>query len=119
MLPLYAKISRDIRADRRTKLMQALLTSVLRQLQGRLEGVRISRRGMEQLLLDVHFLMFVSTQFLMQTHSQEASETCAIGMRIFKQGNADQASMSLKDESWYDQQVRSLQSKYPLDFGQI
>lgn len=119
MLPLYAKISRDIRADRRTKLMQALLNSVLHQLRGRLEGVRVSGRGMEQLLLDVHFLMLVSTQFLAPTHSHEASETCATGMRIFKQANADQASMSLKDEAWYDQQARSLQSKYPLDFGRI
>lgn len=119
MLPLYAKISRDIRADRRMRLMQALLTSILVQLRGRLEGVRISERGMEQLLLDVHFLMLASAHALAPAHSQEASETCAVGMRAFKQANADQSSTAFKDEAWYDQQARSLQSKYPLDFGQI
>lgn len=119
MLPLYAKISRDIRADRRANLMQALLSSVLGQLRGRLEGVRVSRGGMEQLLLDVHFLMLASAHFLAAAHGDEASGTCAVGMRMFKQTNADQAAARFRDEAWYDQQARSLQAKYPLDFGQI
>lgn len=119
MLPLYAKISRDIRADRRVKIMQSLLLCLLAEITKNIEDIHFSERGIQQLLLDIHFLMLSSTPFLVEQLTTQATETCAVAMRVFKRTNISQASAQLKPEQWLDQQARTLQARYPLDFGQI
>lgn len=114
MLPLYAKISRDITHERRQKLMRSLFCCILDQVQKSLK-TNFSVSGIQQFFLDIHLLLLVSNSFLDEQATERGTEICEHAMRMFKQTNTVQFEMP--DASFFDQKAHLFQSRLQPDFG--
>ncbi|PJF17464.1 hypothetical protein PSACC_02710 [Paramicrosporidium saccamoebae] len=113
LLPLYGKISRDS-GDRRTSLMPSLLECILAEMTAMIEkSTHIGSQGLQQLLLDLHFLLLASAPFLSQNESQLGVKLSAMALEKYGKG-----SSSLKADNWYEGRAQELQRRYPIDFGQ-
>lgn len=115
MLPLYSKISRDADDKDRDGLMRAVLAGILATLQTRLAeaNVVLSSRGIQQLCLDVHFLMLVSSAWLDDALVATGVALCHAAITDHLRDNAS----SLPPDDWYDKRAHELREKYPLDFA--
>jgi hypothetical protein len=113
LLPLYGKISRDS-GDQRASLMPSLLACILAEMTSIIEkSVHVGSQGLQQLLLDLHFLLLVSAPFLGENESQLGVKLSALALEKYGKG-----SSTLKADNWYEGRAKQLQRRYPVDFGQ-
>ncbi len=120
MIPLYAKISRDADPERRTPMMRALLSALLHRLGERITSqIQFSQRGIQQFLLDLHFLLLVSSPWLDAGLSAMGAEMGQHAVEAYQQtlDTGSQRPDSLLPPEWYDARAHELLRRYPLDFG--
>jgi hypothetical protein len=77
------------------------------------KSVHVGSQGLQQLLLDLHFLLLVSAPFLSENESKLGVKLSALALEKYGKG-----SSTLKADNWYEGRAKQLQRRYPVDFGQ-
>lgn len=96
--------------------MRSLLAALLNTLDKcSIPKIQFSRKGIQQFLLDLHFLLLVSAAWLDPDLSMLGAEAGEHAVRSYREREPKEQLMS---EEWYDSRARQLVQKYPLDFGQ-
>lgn len=77
---------------------------------------KISWTGVNQVILDMHFLISASSRFLDDDLASKAAAFCAMALSKFKQHNPSSTNLEMPTEEWYQQQVEAISRRFPLDF---
>jgi hypothetical protein len=96
--------------------MRSLLTALISELEKRTSTLKFGSRGVQQYLLDIHFLLLASTPFLGTDNTQIGLAACQSALSAYKQAGGNE---ELHIGQWYDDMAQALLQRYPLDFGPI
>lgn len=96
--------------------MQTMVTHLMAKLQKAAKTkIEFGSFGVQQFILDVHFLLLACVPFLSDESMKIGLDSCTAALNSFRQNHDTE---KLCSEDWYDERVRALLISLPLDFGQ-